>query len=204
MIAGFRDFQVNRILTGALMLIAFCGLSFSAAEPEGQDQKITKANYDLAARFAPEKVAKMVFDTSVEPRWLEKSDRFWYSYKTSVGRTLPGRGKNSFEYTIDKNSELAKNLKGRLLLVTGDIDNNVHPAGTLRVANALIKANKHFDLFILPGIDHGYPSMFPYLFWLAGDYFCRHLIGDSESSVDILPLQREVEAAGEKKHDRDG
>jgi hypothetical protein len=88
MIARFRDFQVNRILTGALMLIAFCGLSFSAAGPEGQDQKITKANYDLAARFAPEKVAKMVFDTSVEPRWLEKSDRFWYSYKTSVGRTF--------------------------------------------------------------------------------------------------------------------
>ena len=61
-----------------------------------------------------------------------------------------------FEYNIDKNSEIAKNLKGHLLLVTGDIDNNVHPANTYRVADALIKANKRFDMFIMPGQRHGY------------------------------------------------
>jgi len=42
---------------------------------------------------------------------------------------------------------LAKNLKGRLLICTGDIDNNVHPGNTIKLANALIKANKRFDFF---------------------------------------------------------
>ena len=60
-------------------------------------------------------------------------------------------GKVTFEYNIEKNSELAKNLKGHLMLVTGDIDNNVHPANTYRLADALIKANKRFDMFVLPG-----------------------------------------------------
>ncbi len=55
-----------------------------------------------------------------------------------------------FEYAIEKNSDLAKNLKGHLLLTTGDIDDNVHPANTLRMANALIKAHKRFDFFVLP------------------------------------------------------
>ena len=60
-------------------------------------------------------------------------------------------GKVTFEFSIEKNSELAKNLKGHLMLVTGDIDNNVHPANTYRLADALIKANKRFDFMILPG-----------------------------------------------------
>ena len=60
-------------------------------------------------------------------------------------------GKITFEFNIEKNSELAKNLKGHLMLVTGDIDNNVHPANTYRLADALIKANKRFDFMVLPG-----------------------------------------------------
>jgi len=51
-------------------------------------------------------------------------------------------GNVTFEYAIDKNSELAKNLKGHLLLSTGDIDNNVHPSNTYRLVDALIRANK--------------------------------------------------------------
>ena len=65
-------------------------------------------------------------------------------------------GKITFEFSIEKNSELAKNLKGHLMLVTGDIDNNVHPANTYRMADALIKANKRFDFLIIPGKRHGY------------------------------------------------
>ena len=53
--------------------------------------------------------------------------------------------KVTFEYDIDKNQDIAKNLKGRILLITGDIDNNVHPSNTYRLADALIKANKRFD-----------------------------------------------------------
>src|SRR6185437_15903389 len=65
-------------------------------------------------------------------------------------------GDVTFEYSIEKNSELAKNLKGHLLLTSGDIDDNVHMANTMRMANALIRANKRFDLFILPGERHHY------------------------------------------------
>ena len=62
----------------------------------------------------------------------------------------------TFEYEIERNSDLARNLKGHLLLTTGDIDNNVHPANTFRMADALIKANKRFDFFVFPGQRHGY------------------------------------------------
>jgi hypothetical protein len=50
------------------------------------DNRVHKANYELAARWTPQKVGKMVFDTSVTPRWFETSDRFWYSHETSHGR----------------------------------------------------------------------------------------------------------------------
>jgi dipeptidyl aminopeptidase/acylaminoacyl peptidase len=99
----------------------------------------------------------------------------------------------SFEYAIERNSELARNLKGHLLLTTGDIDNNVHPAGTLRVADALIKANKRFDLFVFPGQRHGYGTMSDYWFWLRAEYFVKHLLGDTRWSVNIAELDMERE-----------
>ena len=108
-------------------------------------------------------------------------------------------GKVSFEYDIEKNSELAKNLKGHLMLITGDIDNNVHPAGTYRLADALIKANKRFDMFVLPGVRHSFGPVSNYVNWLRGDYFARHLLGSSDESVDITELNREVEQVGDKR-----
>ena len=45
-----------------------------------------KANYSLAARFAPKKLDKMIFSTSVDPHWLKHSDRFWYVYETPAGK----------------------------------------------------------------------------------------------------------------------
>jgi dipeptidyl-peptidase-4 len=108
-------------------------------------------------------------------------------------------GKITFEYDIEKNSELAKNLKGRLMLITGDIDNNVHPTNTYRLADALIKANKRFDMFVLPGVRHSFQPVSGYVNWLRGDYFARHLLGRSADSVDIVELNREKEQTGEKK-----
>jgi dipeptidyl aminopeptidase/acylaminoacyl peptidase len=107
-----------------------------------------------------------------------------------------------FEYTIEKNSDLAKNLKGHLMLTTGDIDDNVHPANTLRMANALIKAHKRFDFFVLPGIRHSYQAEADYFFWVRSDYFCRWLLGKSPDSVDIVELNREKEQTGEKRGKR--
>ncbi|MBC7588549.1 MAG: hypothetical protein H7178_09325, partial [Chitinophagaceae bacterium] len=45
-----------------------------------------KANYQLAARFSPKKLDRMVFSLNVDPHWLKKTDRFWYTYETSEGK----------------------------------------------------------------------------------------------------------------------
>ena len=96
-----------------------------------------------------------------------------------------------FEYAIDRNSDIAANLKGHLLLTTGDVDNNVHHAGTFRMAEALIRANKRFDFFIFPGQRHGFGNMSDYWFWLRAEYFVKHLLGDTQWNVDVLELQGE-------------
>jgi hypothetical protein len=88
------------------------------------------------------------------------------------------------------------------LICTGDIDNNVHPGNTIRLANALIHANKRFDFFLFPGKRHGFGDMNEYFFWLRGDYFCKHLIGDYADSVDIVEINREKEMSGEKSKRR--
>lgn len=51
-----------------------------------EDNRVVTANYQLAARFTGAKMEKMVFDTSVNPHWLENSDRFWYSWETPDGK----------------------------------------------------------------------------------------------------------------------
>jgi dipeptidyl aminopeptidase/acylaminoacyl peptidase len=83
-----------------------------------------------------------------------------------------------FEIRVPANAELAENLKGRLLLVHGDMDNNVHPAGTIRLAEALIKADKRFDFMIMPGKAHGFGDMQGYFTKMMFEYFAEHLLGD--------------------------
>src|SRR5262249_35516108 len=90
-----------------------------------------------------------------------------------------------FEIKVPTNAELAANLKGALLLVHGEIDNNVHPANTLRLADALIKANKRFDLLILPGKRHGFADYQPYFQQRMWDFFADHLLGDRQTGADI-------------------
>lgn len=79
------------------------------------------------------------------------------------------------------------------MVIHGDIDNNVHPANTIRLVNALIRANKRFDMLILPGQRHAFGDMTEYFFWRLGDYFSQHLIGDYQTSVDIPQLAVEKE-----------
>ena len=116
-------------------------------------------------------------------------NRNWSETHHGVEEVVDDEGEVTFEYDIEKNSDLAANLKGHLLLTTGDIDNNVHHAGTFRMAEALIKANKRFDFFVFPGQRHGYGDMGDYWFWLRAEYFVRHLLGDDEWDADIVPLQ---------------
>jgi dipeptidyl aminopeptidase/acylaminoacyl peptidase len=126
-------------------------------------------------------------------------NRWWSEKHHGVKEIEDDKGEITFQYDIEKNSEVAKNLKGRLLICTGDIDNNVHPGNTIRLANALIKANKRFDFFLFPGQRHGFGNMNEYFFWLRADYFCKHLIGDYSQDVDIEELNREEEKSGNNR-----
>jgi dipeptidyl aminopeptidase/acylaminoacyl peptidase len=71
---------------------------------------------------------------------------------------------------------LAKNLKGKLMLAWGTLDDNVHPNLTLVLVDELIKANKSFDLLAMPNRNHGFASE-PYFVRRSWDYFVRHLLG---------------------------
>lgn len=130
-------------------------------------------------------------DNSVYNRW-------WSEKHHGVKEIVNEKGDTSFVYNIEKNPELANNLKGHLLLTTGDIDNNVHPANTIRMANALIKANKRFDFFNFPGQRHGYTNMSEYFFWLLADYYSKWLIGDFSQPVDMLEMNRDIEQSGKR------
>jgi len=80
-------------------------------------------------------------------------------------------------YQNQSNAALAPNLKGKLLLVCGDMDDNVHPALTLRLVDALIKANKDFDFLMLPNSNHSFRPHKDYFVRKTWDYFVTHLLG---------------------------
>ena len=123
-------------------------------------------------------------DNSIYNRW-------WSEQHHGILEKID-KGDTTFVYHIDTNQELAKNLKGHLMLVHGDVDNNVHPANTIRVVNALIKANKRIDMLLLPGQRHGFGDMNEYFFWRMADYYSEWLIGDTQrSKVDIVQLNND-------------
>jgi dipeptidyl aminopeptidase/acylaminoacyl peptidase len=93
--------------------------------------------------------------------------------------------RTKFEIKVPTNAELAANLRGRLMLVHGEIDNNVHPANTMRLVDALIKANKRFDLLIIPGKRHGFGDANRYFTRRMWEFFAEHLLGDHRSSGDM-------------------
>jgi len=119
-------------------------------------------------------------------------NRWWSERHHGVKEEINAKGDTTFSYNIQKNTELAKNLKGKLLIVTGDIDNNVHPANSIRMVDALIRANKRFDFLLLPGQRHGFGDMTEYFFWRMADYFSQHLLGSSEmNETDMMEMNRE-------------
>ena len=85
-------------------------------------------------------------------------NRWWSETHHGVKEVVSEKGDTTFVYNIKTNEEIASRLKGHLMLVHGDIDNNVHPGNTLRVAD---------------------------FYWRMVDYFSRHLLGEQETSVDI-------------------
>ena len=117
---------------------------------------------------------------------------WWAETHYGVKEKENKEGEVEWMIDIDKNPSLAKNLKGKLFLVTGDIDNNVHPGATIRMANELIKANKRFDFMLLPTQRHGFGNMTEYNFWLRADHFTKHLLGNTESSVDMNHINNQI------------
>jgi dipeptidyl aminopeptidase/acylaminoacyl peptidase len=107
-----------------------------------------------------------------EDDWAEK----WIGLlKTNKDKTT--------NYDAQANQNYAKNLKGHLLLVHGTMDDNVPPNNTLLVVDALIKANKDFDLLMVPNAGHDYDAATPYVTRRRWDYFVRYL-AESVPPVD--------------------
>ena len=89
---------------------------------------------------------------------------------------LERRPDGSTNYDNQANQNVAEDLKGKLLLAHGTMDSNVPPYNTLLVVDALIKANKDFDLLLLPNRGHGFGNE-PYMVRRRWDYFVRYLMG---------------------------
>jgi dipeptidyl aminopeptidase/acylaminoacyl peptidase len=102
------------------------------------------------------------------------------NYEDDWGERYQGllvRNGESDNYAADANQMHAANLRGKLLLAHGGMDDNVPPYNTYLVVDALIKANKDFDLLILPNARHGYGRDGLYMMRRRWDYFVRNLLG---------------------------
>ncbi len=89
-------------------------------------------------------------------------------------------------YKNQANQEYAKNLKGKLLLAHGTMDDNVPPGNTYLVVDALIKANKDFDLLMIPNARHGYGPASYYMMRRRWDYFVKNLLGAEPPKEYVL------------------
>ena len=118
-------------------------------------------------------------------------NRWWSEQHHGVAEKVE-KGDTTFVYKIETNPQIAARLKGHLMLVHGDIDNNVNPANSIRVANALIRANKRFEYVLLPGQRHGFGDMNDWFFWKMADHYARYLIGDKrERPIDIEEMNND-------------
>jgi dipeptidyl aminopeptidase/acylaminoacyl peptidase len=98
-------------------------------------------------------------------------------------------------YDSQANQNIAKNLKGKLLLAHGSMDNNVPPNNTLLVVDALIKANKDFDLLLIPNVQHGYAAASLYMTRRRWDYFVSNLAGNIPPHEYKMKSWAEAQAA---------
>ena len=115
--------------------------------------------------------------------WAESGNYDNRDYSYSWGERWEGllvKHKNGTSNYDNQASELlAKNLKGRLMLVTGSIDNNVPPSNTDLMVNALMNANKNFSMLVVPNEKHHYGSHTPYVTRRCWDFFVKYLAGNT-------------------------
>ena len=93
-------------------------------------------------------------------------------------------------YDVQANQNYAKDLKGHLMVAHGTMDDNVPPNNTLLVVDALIKANKDFDMLLIPNAHHGYGAATPYVMKRRWDYFVKYLAG-GVPAMDFQPKSYE-------------
>ena len=112
------------------------------------------------------------------------------AYEDDWGERYQGllltRPDGSSNYDNQANQLVAKNLKGKLLLAHGTMDDNVPPYNTYLVVDALIKANKDFDLLMLPNQAHGYAAEANYMARRRWDYFVKNLLGAEPPTEYLL------------------
>ena len=80
-------------------------------------------------------------------------------------------------YAYQSNAEHAEKLQGKLLLIHGEMDDNVHPCASMQFVDSLIKHNKDFDMLIMPNQNHDSTFDHPYYMRRHWDYFVQHLLG---------------------------
>lgn len=115
--------------------------------------------------------------------WAESGNHDNRNYEDDWAEKWQGllvTGKNGkTNYDAQANQSFAKDLKGHLMLVHGTMDDNVPPSNTLLVVDALIKANRNFDLLMIPNAHHGYGEATPYATRRRWDYFVQYLAGNT-------------------------
>ena len=123
--------------------------------------------------------------------WAESGNHDNRNYENDWGEKYQGllvtNPDGTTSYDNQANQLIAKNLKGRLMLVHGEIDDNVPIGSTYLVADALIKANKDFDMLILPNQHHGYGEDSSYVTRRRWDWFVRNLAGDTPPHEFRIP-----------------
>src|SRR5690348_13859242 len=123
--------------------------------------------------------------------WAESGNHDNRNYENDWGEKYQGllvtNPDGTTNYDNQANQLIAKNLKGRLMLVHGEIDDNVPISSTYLVVDALIKANKDFDMLILPNQHHGYGGDSSYVMRRRWDWFVKNLAGDTPPHEFRIP-----------------
>jgi len=115
------------------------------------------------------------------------------NYEDDWGERYDGLVTNS-NYNAQATENYAKNLKGKLMLAHGLMDDNVPPQNTLLVVEALEKANKDYDLVVFPNAAHGYGGFSPYMMRRRWDYFVKNLLGG------IPPQEYELKSKSDSRN----
>jgi len=104
------------------------------------------------------------------------------------------------DYAAQSNVTMANRLQGHLLLEHGDIDDNVHPVETMRFVDALMKANKNFDMLFVPNMFHGESGEHDlYLVRRRWDYFVQYLLGITPPANFEIKEDREPARGGRRR-----